>query len=189
MRARNIPISDLPAELREKQPDPSPCDRCGKPIFWGQRAEGDERAVPVGAEPTNAGTLLISGFARNQRNKIVPRMSDPHNREVVVPVWDELPEWTRKKRWLNHAPLCAASLSGSLGQVFAPHQPIKRVAVSESRDTLVEELLLEIRRKRPTYVPSQRFERACAAYRGLRIDRERFMRELALEDERGRREH
>lgn len=182
MRGPTVPTSCLPAELQQEPPEAVQCKRCGKPIFWGVRAEGGGRTVPVEPASTNRGTLIVNGFVTNTFNAIVPRMSDTGNHASTIPYGDELPEWARKKRRVDHAPLCAAPLAPLFANT-TPRQPVKRVRVSDSRETVVDELIATIKKRLPTYSPSQRFMRACDDYKALKIGKDRLVRELILEDE------
>jgi hypothetical protein len=137
----------------------------------------------VEPEPTNNGTLIVNGFVTNAFNAIVPRMSDTKNRVSTIPYWDELPEWARRKRWLDHVPLCVSPLA-PLFTNTTPRLPVNRVGVSDSRETIIDELIATMREKLPTYSPSQRFTLACEDYKALKIGKDRMLRELRLEDER-----
>lgn len=105
-------------------------------------------------------------------------MSDTRNRACTIPYWDELPDWARRKRWIDHAPLCASSLAPLFADT-TPRQPVNRVGVSDSRETIIDEFIATIRKRLPTYSPSQRFMRVCDDYKAWKIGKDRMVREFA----------
>jgi hypothetical protein len=158
-------------------------------MFWGRRGGHDNRPIPIDADPNVSGHYLVSGFVMNQYGTaIVPQMSDARDALTIVPDWEQIPEWARKKRWTNHAEFCEELITASV-MLFGGNPPSKptaapRVGLSEGRRRYVDELLGGIRRALQGYVPSERFQEACDDYAGMKIDKQRFERAVHQEDAR-----
>jgi hypothetical protein len=184
---RIVRLKDLPEPLSER-PDTQPCSKCGRSIFWGRRAESEERPIPLDAEPNNAGHYMVSAFVPNQFDSaVVPRMSDVRADSTVVPVWDDLPAWSRRTRWTNHAEFCEAGLSATLVTVLsgAPtREPVRRVGPAESRRRHIAEMVSELQKALPGYELSPQLRKVCDDYIALKIEKQRLKRELIAEEAR-----
>lgn len=108
-----MPIADLPEALRSG-PQIVTCRPCGAKIIWAVRADRDELGTPLYPEPKENGNMVILGFTRDAFGNALPLVADlrhPHE----VPEWEAMPEWTRRKRWMHHAPECRATKRGRGG--------------------------------------------------------------------------
>ena len=115
MKPARVPIAEIPETLR-LGPKLATCHPCGAKIIWALRADRNEAGTPLYPEPKKGGNMLILGFARDDVGNVLPLVADVRYTHEVPP-WDDMPAWTRRERWLHHAPECRANRRAGLRRV------------------------------------------------------------------------
>ena len=110
MKPARVPIAEIPAALLDG-PQIVTCHPCGAKIVWAVRDDRNELGTPLYPEPKPGGNMVILGFTRDSFGNVLPLVADVHHTHEL-PDWENMPGWTRRKRWLHHAPECRSQRTG-----------------------------------------------------------------------------